>query len=182
MHHGNCHKAYDLGKSERATYPLHTGEYKLREGAERLKSILRGLDEVQHYIARGDRHWWASGCCSSDKHIWLRRLPPTIAYRLGYEALPGLLALPADGASVAVVHSLRPKIEARCEDLVDKLELARIIMSRNIGLEYYRLRNGDSTLKPLIEEAIGIFDMALSPLGATLHSRGTVRNSSAYSS
>ncbi|MFM6991600.1 MAG: hypothetical protein ACKOWD_09950 [Rhodoferax sp.] len=96
---------------------------------------------------------------ASDKHIWLKDLPLHIAFVLGYELLPGLLALKKEGAHW--VEEDYPAIEHDCLVLVDRFEEVRRAIKKDISIEYRHMVDGSSLLEPLIDDAISLVQKAL---------------------
>ena len=57
-------------------------------------------------------------CTAEDKHLWLKDLPTDVAFRIGYELLPGLQALTADGVDSKVIYKELPNFERYCSSVV----------------------------------------------------------------
>jgi hypothetical protein len=95
-------------------------------------------------------------CTAEDKHLWLKDLPAHIAYRLGYEVLPGLRALTADGVDSTVIHSELPIFERDCLSVVGQLEIVHQKIYKSIKVEYDQMRFGGSLLEPRLRDAVGI--------------------------
>ena len=87
-----------------------------------------------------------------------------MAYRLGYEVLPGLLALVNDGAYPGRVRDVYAAIEGECLALLDRLESARVTIKRAVGLEYAQMKGGGSLLEPLVVEGMEITSRAMAAL------------------
>jgi hypothetical protein len=96
---------------------------------------------------------------ASDKHTWLKNLPLDIAFSLGYDLLPGLLALKKEGA--LCVDRDYPAIAQDCLKLVDRCGQVRNAIRKDIKVEYRQMKQGSSLLEPLIEEAIDLTRRAL---------------------
>jgi hypothetical protein len=96
---------------------------------------------------------------ASDKHTWLKNVPLDIAFSLGYDLLPGLLALKKEGA--LCVDRAYPSIEQGCITLVDHCEQVRNAIRKDIKVEYRQMKHGGSLLEPLIEEAMDLTRRAL---------------------
>jgi hypothetical protein len=159
-----CHEVFRDGQSARALHPLQQGRYKLEECRFRLQSCREEVGRIRLFLNRKDSRYCLWHCTAEDKHLWLKDLPGHVARRLGYEVLPGLLALDADGASPADIRRAFPSIERGCLYLLDSLESVRVNIRRNIKLEYRHMRQGGSMLEPLVGHAIDITDHALSLL------------------
>lgn len=156
-----CHEAFHRGKIARSQYPLQEGRYKLEECRYRLHSCCEEIDRIRRLITRKDSRHCLWHCTAEDKHLWLKDLPGHIAHHLGYEVLPGLLALDADGAPPVNIRRAFPQVEKECLDLLDSLESVRVTIRRSIGVEYWYMKQGGSMLEPLAQRAIDITERAL---------------------
>lgn len=159
-----CHESFHRGKIARSQYPLQEGRYKLEECRYRLQSCHEEIDRIRRFITRKDSRHCLWDCTAEDKHLWLKDLPGHIAHRLGYEVLPGLLALDADGVDPVNIRRAFPQVEKECLDLLGPLESVRVTIRRSIGVEYWYMKQGGSMLEPLVGHAIDITDHALSLL------------------
>ena len=83
---------------------------------------------------------------------------------MGRDLLPGLLACEGDtdGADLITIQSIQPTLESSCHKLIDDLEMIRRRISASIETEYSAMKSGGSLIEPLIDDAIGLFDEALS--------------------
>jgi len=156
-----CYEVFQDGCLTRIKHPLPYGHYKLRECWERLGGTARELDRIKELVSgRGDK-WSLMHCTSEDKHVWLKSVPYSVAWRLGYEVLPGLKALIGDGVPQAEIDSLFPTLAQNVKALVSRLETARRRISKDIGYEYLLMRQGTPLLSPLVKEAIYLSEQAL---------------------
>jgi hypothetical protein len=151
-----CHEVFHDAQSLRSRHPLNEGRYKLEECQYRLQSSCEEIRRIRRLLTRKGSPYCLRHCTAEDKHLWLKDLPGHVAHRLGYEVLPGLLALGADGADPADITRALPRIETECLGLLDSLESVRV--------EYWHMKRGGSLLEPLVEEAIEIIDHALGVL------------------
>lgn len=159
MTKSNCLRSLDEGKAQRASYPLRQGRYKLEERERGLLAVKDSLRMVRDFV-NGRSTCTHLGCCmASDKHTWLKNLPLDIAFSLGYDLLPGLLALKKEGA--LFVDREYPSIDQDCLQLVDRCEQVRNAIKKDIKVEYRQMKQGSSLLDPLIEEAIDLTQRAL---------------------
>jgi hypothetical protein len=164
MRNQTCYETFRKGQLLRRQHPLQQGQYKLEECQSRLQSCHEEIGRIRRFLTRKGSQYDLWHCTAEDKHLWLKELPDHVARRLGYEVLPGLLALGADGATPAGIARALPRIEAECLGLLDSLEAVRVVIRRNIRLEYWHMKRGGSLLEPLVEEAIEIIDHALGVL------------------
>jgi len=102
-------------------------------------------------------------CTYYDKHIWLRQVPEWVSFDLGRDLLPGLRACEGDidGADLITIQNIYPALESSCHKLIDGFESARQQIKKSIEAEYSAMRTGGSLLEPLVDDAIGLFDKAL---------------------
>jgi hypothetical protein len=157
-----CRDEFLEGLERRKQHPLPHGYYKLRECHDRLVGTVEELQRIEELVSgRGDK-WSLQHCVSEDKHLWIKNVPRSVAWRLGYEALPGLRALTGSGVPKGDVESLYPTLLAEAEDLAERLETHRRCIAKNIRLEYEGMKMGLPLLKPLVAEAICIAERAMS--------------------
>ena len=85
---------------------------------------------------------------------------------LGRDLLPGLLACEGDtdGANLITIQGIYPTLESNSHKLIDDFESTRQQINKSIEVEYSAMRKGGSLLEPLVDDAIGLFDKALSVL------------------
>lgn len=157
-----CRDEFFEGLERRKDHPLPHGYYKLRECHDRLVGTVEELQRIEELVSgRGDK-WSLQHCVSEDKHIWIKNVPRSVAWRLGYEALPGLRALTENGVPKGEVDSLYPTLLAEAEGLAGRLETHRRFIAKNIRLEYDGMKMGLPLLKPLVAEAVCIAARAMS--------------------
>jgi hypothetical protein len=159
MTKSSCLQSFDEGKAQRASYPLHQGRYKLEERERRFVFNKETLRMVRDFVRGRSSCLYLGGCMASDKHTWLKNLPLDIAFYLGYDLLPGLLALKKDGA--LCVDREYPAIEQDCLQLVARCEQVRNAIKKDIKVEYRQMKQGGSLLDPLIDDALYLVQRAL---------------------
>jgi len=148
-----CQDVFHKACIARVRHPLPFGDYKLRECYRRLQQTGLELDKIQKLVSGRGSKWSLMHCTSEDKHIWLKALPDVIAWRLGYEVLPGLKALSGNGIPQAEIDLAYPTIERETLELLPRLDFIRRLVKRDIGKEYQQMRLGTPLLRPLVEEA-----------------------------
>lgn len=153
--------SFAKGRLDRLSYPLSSGRYKLVECAERLEQCIDEIDRIRNYINGRGHRWSLMHCTAEDKHQWIKDLPAHVAYRLGYEVLPGLQALTVDGVDSNTIHSEIPNFERYCSSVVLQLEIAHMKIRKSINVEYDQMRSGRSLLEPQVRDAVGIAKRAL---------------------
>lgn len=159
MTKSSCLQSLDEGKAKRMSYPLHQGRYKLEERERRFVLNKETLRMVRDFVRGRSSYLYLGGCMASDKHTWLKNLPLDIAFSLGYDLLPGLIALKKEGA--LYVDRDYPAVEQDCLKLVDCCEQVRNAIKKDIKVEYRQMKQGGSLLEPLIDEAIDLTRRAL---------------------
>lgn len=159
MTKSNCYKSFNDGKAERAIYPLHQGRYKLEEQERNLLATKETIRMVRDFVRGRSGCTFLGSCVADDKHIWLKPVPLYVAHLLGYNLLPGLIALNKEGAQF--VDRDYPTIERDCLQLLDRLEQVRIAIKSDISIEYDHMKLGGSLLDPLIDEAMHLVHRAL---------------------
>lgn len=153
--------SFERGRRDRLAYPLSSGRYKLVECVERLEQCVEEIDRIRDYINGRSGRWAFMHCTVEDKYLWLKDLPSHVAHRLGYEVLPALQALTADGVDSTVIGKELPKFEGYCASVVGQLETAHKKIRKSINVEYDQMRSGRSLLEPQVRDAIGIAKRAL---------------------
>jgi len=159
MTKSSCLQSFNQGKAQRLTYPLHQGHYKLEERESRFVFNKETLRMVRDFLRGRSSCLYLGGCMASDKHTWIKNLPLDIAFSLGYDLLPGLLALKKEGA--LCVDRDYPAIEQGCLTLVDRCEQIRNAIKKDIKVEYRLMKQGGSLLEPLIDDALYLVQRAL---------------------
>ena len=153
--------SFAQGRRDRLSHPLSSGRYKLVECAERLNQCIEEIDRIRNYINGRGHRWLLMHCTAEDKHLWLKDLPSHVAYRLGYEVLPGLQALTADGVDSTLIRSELPNFERNCLSVVGQLEIVHQKIYKSINVEYDQMRLGGSLLEAQVRDAVGIAKHAL---------------------
>lgn len=162
----SCQQEFKRGSADRLGRPLPHGRYRLVQLAGWLERDLEDVTEIRQLVSGRSRRQTLNGCTSEDKHLWLKGLPTHIAYLLGYDLLPGLAALPEDGAPLEIVSRLIPILQADCVELVERLEHVRLTIKRSVGIEYDCMRSGQSMLEPPLRKALRMIDSSLECLDA----------------
>lgn len=158
-----CIDAYAKGQADRRLSPLKTeGRYKLNEVLDGFSDIPDSVDRIAKVIVHNAPESTLRHCTGEDMHIWLINTLSYVAYRLGRDTLPALLASVHEDANARAVHKTYLELELRTIDLVMRLEDARKLLGRNINHEYRAMHRGHSFVKPLFIEAIEITRQALS--------------------
>jgi hypothetical protein len=151
-----CYQDFQSAVDQRLDIPLSNGYFKLVEVDGEFGQYLGCLDDIEDSL-RGRSQTTLFRCCTrGDKHVWLRRLPGYVAWDLGYKTLPGLLALVNDGVSQQTITSKYPRAYQEVQDLLPRLEAARLEFMKGIKREYDRMKSGGSVIRQLVLEAQAI--------------------------
>ena len=159
-----CRDAFARGEADRAACPLRMGDYKLRESRFSLAVMLETLEQVKAYQLSSPSEYERSlGCCTSyDAATWIEGLPAGIARELGYNILPAIAALAADGVPDSVVQMEAGFSYQDALIQVDNCDaVGRVLHAGGINLEIERLLRHRSLVVPLIHRAMGMIDDAL---------------------
>lgn len=167
-----CLRAFKKGQAERLARPLPFGLYKLNEARSTLVMVLQTMKNVGKFIRDGQRGYGIGlgGCTSDDKAKWLKDLPAVVAHELGYNVLPAIAALAANGVLPSDIVPIIAKATDEAAQIVAQCELVRETLRAGIKREYDLMRQGDSMLAPLLQDAIDLIDQARA--AARLHHPG----------
>jgi hypothetical protein len=84
---------------------------------------------------------------------YLKCIPELLAHLMGYKILPGIAALEGDGVPKAEVERLTRRAESDAQRLLADCEAARLRLKGGIKHEYEAMRDGESTISILLDEA-----------------------------
>jgi hypothetical protein len=164
MTYHSCLEAFEDGVHSRLNYPLHTGLYKLSESYKRIQ---HSRDEVVRVaeVVNGKRNPFSlRSCTNEDKAYWLRDVPTNVAFRVGYEIIPGLRALEFDGVPNTQSENAARLIESAIPLRLMQWNQLRNTYKNRIASEYARLRNGQSNALLVVDDALSMIDSALKTL------------------
>ncbi len=154
----SCYEAYVEGCNDRLRRPLNGGRYKVTDFFHDNDRWLFELRYIRRFISGRDELPLFSCCTRSELAAWLKRLPALIAYKVGYDLLPGMEALFRDGVPLHLIEQERPYIQSRAFRLLEQLEQLSQALSRGIESEYSQMRKGKSRLEVLTEQASKLAD------------------------
>ena len=164
MTYRSCLEAFDDGVHSRLNYPLHMGLYKLSESYRRIQ---HSRDEVVRIaeIIKGKRSPFSlRSCTNEDKAYWLRDVPTNLAYRVGYDIIPGLRALEFDDVPKVQSENAARLIESSIPPRLVQWDQLRNTYKDSIASEYARMRNGQSNALLIVDDALSMIDSALKTL------------------
>ena len=171
MKYSTCHDAYQHGVSSRLVYPLHSGLYKLAESKDRINRTGEEIVRISE-VVNNRRHPAAMMHCTfEDRAVWLRDVPFEIAYRMGYEIVPGFRALEPDGVNRIQAESAARSLESVMDQHLGCWDRLRNSYSRKIADEYDRMRNGQSNALRVVDEARVLIDLAVSKLPVNIQKK-----------
>ena len=164
MTYRSCLEAFQDGVHSRLNYPLRMGLYKLSESYKRIQ---HSRDEVVRVaeVVNGKRNPFSlRSCTNEDKAYWLRDVPTNVAFRVGYEIIPGLRALEFDGVPKAQSENAVRLIESAIPPRLAQWDQLRNTYKNRIVSEYARMRNGQSNALLVVDDALSMIDTALKTL------------------
>jgi len=161
MKHRACREAYQDGLTSRLSYPLHSGLYKLLESKDRIERVGKEIIRISEVVTKKRGSSSLMHCTFEDKAFWLRDVPLNVAYRMGYEIIPGLRALEADGVSHIHAESAAFAMESVMDHRLDYWDELRSSYSKKIANEYELMRNGHSNALRVVDEALNLIDLAV---------------------
>lgn len=160
-----CQDAFDAAAIDRKNYPLNQGEYKLREVRHTISGWKKELVRISDYIKNKSKRHGLSHCTADDAGYWLKDLLALIAYELGYNVLPSIAALIADGVPSQTVNHLMSQATQLTGHLVAQCESARTLLKQGINDEYKRMEAGHSTIEPILDQILALIDAVVAAAG-----------------
>ncbi len=160
-----CYKAFIAGQQARARSPLSSGAYKLKEAQRSVHHYLESIYAIREYLLNQRKFYKGAPlgrCTTYDKATYLKRMPEGVAELLGYDVLPAILALGADGLSQREIRSEYEIAEERSLILLKNCEAQYHRLRSGIGGEYQDIKRGYSNLVALLDDAQLLIE---SPLG-----------------
>ena len=164
MNYRSCLEAFEDGVHSRLNYPLGMGLYKLRESYARIRISGDAVGRIAEVINGKRNPLSLRSCTNDDKAIYLRDVPTNVAFRIGYEIIPGLRALEFDGVPKSQSEAAAWLIEAAIPSRIVRWDQLRNTYKNRIESEYARMRNGKSNALLVIDDALSMIDSALKTL------------------
>jgi len=164
MTYRSCLEAFDDGVRSRLKYPLHMGHYKLSESYRRIQHSKGEVVRIAEVVNGKRSPFSLRSCTNEDKAYWLRDVPTNLAYRVGYEIIPGLRALEFDGIPKAQSVNAARLIESAIPLRILRWDQLRNTYKNRIASEYARMRNGQSNALLVVDDALSMIDTALKTL------------------
>jgi hypothetical protein len=151
-----CHDIFNAARAQRAKYPLASGLYKLREAEHAIEDWRRLVNTIAERTQGGSGFGATENlgpCMSYERGTYLKSIPARLAERIGYNILPGIAALEGDGVPKAEVQHLLRRAETDAHRLIAECEALRLRLKGGIEHEYCAVRQGESHLSRLLEDA-----------------------------
>ena len=171
MRRRTCQEAYQHGVNSRLAYPLHSGLYKLVESKGRIEQLGMEIFRISEVVNNCRHPAELMHCTFQDKAYWLRDVPCHIAYRFGYEIIPGLRALEADGVGLMQAESTAMFLESVIKQHLALWDGLRNSYSKKIENEYELMRNGHSNALSIVDDALNLVNLAVGRLPANIQAR-----------
>ena len=161
-----CHNTFAEVQLRRRSHPLKAGADKLREARHRLSRMMKTIDAIRDFLRNPASVMSESAlgpCCTTfDKAIWLKSVPDQLAEKLGYDILPAIAALTADGVPKTVLAAELKLAQATANQLLKDCEAQRVRLKGGIKPEYAAIKSGRSELCDLL---IGGYHISQPSLG-----------------
>ena len=164
MTYRSCLEAFEDGVQSRLNYPLHVGLYKLSESYRRIQYIRDEVVRVAQVVNGKRSPFSLRSCTNEDKAYWLRDVPTNLAFRVGYEIIPGLRALEFDGVPKSQSEAAARLLESAIPQRIVRWDQLRDTYKNRIASEYASMRNGQSNTLFVVGDALSMIDSALKTL------------------
>jgi hypothetical protein len=164
MRYRTCREAYQDGVTSRLSYPLNSGLYKLVESKDRIERVGKEVIRISEVVTKKRDPSCLMHCTAEDKAFWLRDVPLNVAYRMGYEIIPGLRALEAEGVGHIHAESAAFAVESVMDHHLDYWDELRNSYNTKISCEYERMSNGHSNALWVVDDALDLIDLGVSQL------------------
>jgi hypothetical protein len=174
MGQGACHEVFQTVCNQHQA-PTTVRRHKLMELWGRLGGTARELGRINELVSSGGGKWSLVHSAYENKRTGVKSVVRSVAWRLGYEVLPGLKALIGDGVPQAKIGSLFPKLERDVCALLSRLEMVRRKISEDLGHECLLIRRSTSFAQPPGKRGIYLPEKALQ-----LNSGSRFKGSCAY--
>jgi len=168
MTYRSCLEAFDDGVRSRLNYPLHMGLYKLSESYRRIQHSRDGVVRIAEVVNGKSSPFSLRSCTNEDKAYWLRDLPTNVAFRVGYEIVPALRALEFDGVLKSQSEAAALLVESAIPPHLVKWDYLRDSFKNKISSEYASMRNGQSNVLLVVDDALSLIEMAVKLLPSNI--------------
>ena len=160
----SCLEAFEDGVQSRLNDPLHMGLYKLSESYRQIQYVRDEVVRVAEVVNGKRSPFSLRSCTNEDKAYWLRDVPTNVAFRVGYEIIPGLRALEFDGVPKTQSENAARLIDSAIPPRLAQWDQLRNTYKNRIASEYVRMRNGQSNALLVVDDALSMIDSSLKTL------------------
>ena len=144
------------------------GLYKLSESYRRIQYVRDEVVRVAEVVNGKRSPFSLRSCTNEDKASWLRDVPTSVAFRVGYEIIPGLRALEFDGVPKAQSEDAARLIESVILLRLEQWDQLRNTYKNRIASEYARMRNGQSNALLVVDDALSLIESAVNLLPSNI--------------
>lgn len=141
-------KAYQQALTQRTSYPLKSGEYKLKEVIAFAEKYHAETQKIAKSKQTGSLSHLLH-CTPEDQHVWLKSAPVYIAEELGFKVVGAIKALTGDGVMPSEAQRIKLLIEPSIDSLLERCEYVDDLLRNNIQVEYEHMRRDDSLVADL---------------------------------
>ena len=154
-----CHEIFNTAREKRKAHPLSSGGYKLKEAEDRINQLHKLVTTIAKRVRTGGKFGETENlgpCMANERGTYLKGIPARLAELLGYTILPAIAALAGDGVPKAEVQRLLIRAETDAQRLINDCEALRLRLNAGIKHEYDAMRQGQSHLIDLIDDALAL--------------------------
>jgi hypothetical protein len=151
-----CRDTFNAARTQRTKHPLTKGRYKLDEARHAIEDWRATVETITERVRTGSKFGTdenLGSCMSYERGAFLKELPQKVAELVGYHILPGIAALEGDGVKKAEVQGLLSRAETDAQRLIAGCEALRLRLKDGIEHEYRAMRQSESHLSGLLEDA-----------------------------
>ena len=161
-----CKETFADATKKRKAYPLTSGAYKLHEARRALAEQLVTVRAIELIVAKKlqpqpDELLDGLCCLAGERNVWLRSLPSSIAWILGYYIVPAVGAMAGDGVSRGALARIIGIARAESERVVAACDEAVALINSSDEETDFAGRRGNSSIKELLFDALALADAAL---------------------
>lgn len=151
-----CRDAFIAAQERRTLVPLRMGLYKIRDAMSDLYRMRDTVDAIAEALS-SERplrpHNPLEGCTVYDRDAYLLAVPINISENLGYDMLPAVKALGADGWPPKLVANAVETATNETAHVLSECERVHRHLQRGLAGEYTAIKQGRSMVRQLIRDA-----------------------------
>jgi len=118
----HCKAAFQEGKADRLTHPLHAGMYKLIETRKRWEQSTCELRRIRLYLIGEASGCSLRHCTIDDYHQWVRDAMLWRTYDVSYRIFPSIAALSADGVATVTISRIDKLLKTSWPNVLHMLD------------------------------------------------------------